>query len=247
MQIHKDMKMADIIHLNYQLLPLLERFDIALGFGDKTVETVCQENKVNVDFFLEITNSYHDHNYFPRQNLQSFPVNLIIKYLQKTHSYYLDKKIPLIEHLIKELISSCKSDNKTNLRLVDQFFQGYKDELNYHIQREETRVQPYVLEIEVAFNSGKLTDSLWEKMNTYSIDDFEDEHDNMEDKLYDLKNIIIKYLPPIQNKDLCNKILSELFRLENDLNDHARIEDKVLVPKVRMMEKELLKIKANKN
>ena len=28
-----------------------------------------------------------------------------------------------------------------------------------------------------------------------------------------------------------------MFRLETDLNDHARIEDKVLVPKVRYMEK----------
>lgn len=245
MQIYKDMKMADIIHLNYQLLTLLERFDISLGFGDKTVEQVCDEMEVNVDFFLEIVNSYHDPNYFPKQNLQSFPVNLIIKYLQKTHNYYLEKKIPLIESYIQELINTCNTENRSNLRLVEQFFKGYKDELDNHIQREENKVQPYVLEIENAYKNMHLPESLWYQMNEYSIDDFEDEHDNMEDKLYDLKNIIIKYLPPITNKDLCNNILFELFRLEADLNDHARIEDKVLVPKVRMMEKELLKIKAN--
>jgi regulator of cell morphogenesis and NO signaling len=239
------MKMADIIHLNYQLLPLLERFDISLGFGDKTVQSVCDENNVNLDFFLEIVNSYHDPNYFPRQNLQTFPVKFIVNYLQKTHSYYLEKKIPLIEQYIKDLIDESRSDNKTNLKLVEQFFQEYKEELDNHIQREETKVQPYVLEVEEAFQKQALSENLWTEMNTYSIDDFEDEHDNMEDKLYDLKNIIIKYLPPIQNKDLCNNILFELFRLEADLNDHARIEDKVLVPKVRMMEKELLKIKAN--
>lgn len=245
MQIHSDLKMADIIHLNYQLLTILERFDISLGFGDKAIKVVCEENNVNVEFFLEIINSYHDPNYFPRQNLQSFPVHLIIHYLQKTHNYYLDKKIPLIETYIEELINSCDSKNKANLKLVDQFFRVYKDELDNHIQREETKVQPYVLQIEEAFTNKQLPEEVWKQMNTYSIDDFEDEHDNMEDKLYDLKNIIIKYLPPIKNMDLCNNILFELFRLEADLNNHARIEDKVLVPKIRIMEKELLKLKAN--
>ena len=245
MQLHSNMKMADTIHLNYQLLTILERFDISLGFGDKTVKVVCDENNVNVDFFLEIINSYHDPNYFPKQNLQTFPVSFIVKYLKKTHSFYLEKKIPLIENFIEALISGCNTNNKTNLKLVDQFFQGYKNELINHIDREETKVQPYVLEIEQAFKEQVLSESLWKKMNSYSIDDFEHEHDNMEDKLFDLKNIIIKYLPPIQNKDLCNNILFELFRLEADLNDHARIEDKVMVPKIRMMEKELLKRKAN--
>jgi regulator of cell morphogenesis and NO signaling len=42
MNITKDMKMADIIHHAYQLLPVITRFDIQLGFGDKTVHEVCE-------------------------------------------------------------------------------------------------------------------------------------------------------------------------------------------------------------
>ena len=37
--------------------------------------------------------------------------------------------------------------------------------------------------------------------------------------------------------NLCHTVLMEMFRLETDLFDHARIEDMVLVPKVRFMEK----------
>jgi len=41
---------------------------------------------------------------------------------------------------------------------------------------------------------------------------------------------------------MCQKLLTELFRLEADLEDHSRIEDKVLIPKVKLLEKIALEI-----
>ena len=73
-----------------------------------------------------------------------------------------------------------------------------------------------------------------------SIDIYADDHDNVEDKLFDLKNLIIKYLPPADDYTLSNSLLIELFRLEQDLNDHSRIEEKVLVPKMQLIEKQIL-------
>jgi regulator of cell morphogenesis and NO signaling len=241
MQITRDMKMAGVIHLNYLLLPILTRFNISLGFGDKTVDEICQENNVNIDFFLEIFNSYHDKSYFPKKQLQDFPVGLMVQYLRKTHDYYLNEKIPEIEEMINELIKSCVPENRKNLELIKKFFLDYKHELSVHIGREDDKTLPYILEVENAFNTGTVPETLIRQMEQYSIEDYAMEHDNVEDKLFDLKNIIIKYLPPIKNRELCNTILFELFRLESDLNDHARMEDKVLTPKVRYMERKLMK------
>ena len=42
------------------------------------------------------------------------------------------------------------------------------------------------------------------------------------------------------DSNVSQAILFELFRLEADLKDHARIEDKILVPKVKYMEKWIL-------
>jgi regulator of cell morphogenesis and NO signaling len=38
---------------------------------------------------------------------------------------------------------------------------------------------------------------------------------------------------------LIEKLLIELFRLEEDLNDHARIEDIVLIPKILQLEEKI--------
>lgn len=242
MNITKDMKMAEVIHLSYSLLPVITRFDIDLGFGDKSVEEVCADYSINLDFFLEITNSFIDEDYIPQKDLGSFPVSLIVKYLEKTHDYYLSEKVPELEEMIEKMVSLSGADPEKS-RLVMNFFKEYREELRNHIEKEELKVQPYVIEIEKAYEKEELNESLKQDILNYSINDFANEHDNVEEKLYDLTNIIIKYMPPCPDKALSNRILMELFRLEKDLNAHAELEDKVLVPKVSAMEEELLKMR----
>ncbi|MFC2150982.1 hemerythrin domain-containing protein [Bacteroidota bacterium] len=245
MLITKSLKMADVIHMNYFTLSVLNRFQIELGFGDKSVEEVCKQNNVDVDFFLEIVNAFVDKDYFPKKHLQTFSVKLITNYLQRTHNDYHSIKVPEIEYLIEELVNSCYTQ-KENIVLLKKFFNNYKKELLNHTHREEEVVFPYTITIENAYYSENPERSVMELMNTYSIDSFQNEHDNIEEKLFDLKNIIIKYLPQPNNSELCNKLLYALFNLEQDLNDHSRIEEKVLVPKIREMEKIITKRFANK-
>ncbi len=230
-------RMVDLIHMNHMLVSVINRFGIDLGFGDSNVEEVCEQNKVNTDFFLEIINSYNDEHYFPEKKLQDFSVSLITDYLGKTHSYYLDIKIPEIEKLINRMINESYKNNK-HAGLLKSYFRKYKDELLIHIRREDELVFPYSIKTEIAYLSRNKN----EKYNLppeYSIKKYLSEHDDIESKLFDLKNIIIKYLHPSANPSLCSQVISELFRLEKDLNDHSRIEDKVLIPKLMYMENEL--------
>lgn len=246
MLITKGIKMADVIHMNYFTLTVLNRFGLELGFGDKTVEEVCKMNQVDLDFFLEIVNTFVDKDYFPKKHLQTFPVKYIIDYLQKAHDDYHNRIVPEIEFLIGEMVNSCYTQ-KENIVLLKKFFNDYKQELLNHTRREEEVVFPYTLSIEKAYNQEKPDQSILELMEAYSIEIFENEHDNIEEKLFDLKNIIIKYLPQPKNSKLCNKLLYELFNLEQDLSDHSRIEEKVLVPKIRQMEKLIVQRLTNAN
>jgi hypothetical protein len=45
-------KMADAIHSNYMLIPVVNRFGIRLGFGEKTIATVCSKLDIDVECFL---------------------------------------------------------------------------------------------------------------------------------------------------------------------------------------------------
>jgi len=235
MLVQKEMKLADVIHHDHGLVAVINRFGIYLGFGDKNIETICNENNINTEFFLTILNTFHDPQYFPKKHLQSFPASLLIDYLAKTHQFYLDEKIPELEELIAKLTQK-NQQNKEAFILLQNFFSEYKNELSSHIQREEKKVYPYIIKLEKGVESGIVDEKLIAEMNDYSITDYEEEHENVEEKLYDLKNIVIKYLPSSANEKLVNRFLHEIFSLENDLKDHARIEDMILVPKVEAME-----------
>ena len=245
MLITKDNKMGDIILHDHQLLAVLNRFDIKLGFGEKTVEEVCELYKINTDFFLEITNAFHDGNFFTDKKLKDFSLVLIVEYLINSHKFYIEKKIPEIENLINSI--KYKTNDEKFSAIVKKFFNEYETELKSHIEKEEQSIYPYVIKLEKALENKELNQELFDEIKNQSILKYRDEHDNIEEKLFDLKNIIIKYLPPPENPDVCNVILAKLFRLEQDLNNHSKIENKVMIPAANEMEKEIIKLqKQNK-
>ncbi|RZT91126.1 regulator of cell morphogenesis and NO signaling [Ancylomarina subtilis] len=236
MRITKDMKMADVIQMNYMLIPVIYRFGINLGFGDKSVKEICEETDVDLNFFLQLVNTYHDKDYFPKEELQTIPSKDIVAYLKMTHSSYLNEKLTEIEGLIESLQHAEAEDEKYIL-LIRNFFEGYKNELTEHILHEEDVVFPYVLAVEEICTSGIVSDLNRKIFESFSISIYQEGHDDVEEKLMDLKTIMIKYLTPPRNTNLYHKIIQLLFMLEQDLNYHSRIEDKVLVPKMISMEK----------
>ncbi len=234
----KNIKMADVILNNHHLLSVISRFNMKLGFGEKSIGEVCKDYGVNVDFFLEIVNTFNEADYLPENHLSSFPLSLIISYLKTTHEYYLQRKIPEIAEMIGRLLNESKQPPERELLLIKRFFDEYRDNLSAHIQREENTVYPYILKLEKYYkNPGSLSDEEIRLLKDYAIARYADEHDDIQDSLYDLKSLIIKYLPPQQNTVLCYKILGQLGHLEKDINDHSNMENRVLIPRVEMMEK----------
>ncbi len=235
MLLEKDMKLADVINHDYNLIPVISRFGIMLGFGDDSIESICNDNEINVDFFLTILNSFHDPMYLDEKYLQSFSATLLVNYLQRAHNYYLYNKIPEIESLIDDMVSHNEIDDVSH-KLLQKFFEQYKHEFVKHIEREENRVYPYVVDLEKASTENSVLPTLITRIKEYSISSYEAEHENVEEKLMDLKNIIIKYLPSSKHQKIRYKLLKELVALEKDLHDHARLEDLILVPKVEALE-----------
>ena len=235
------MKMSDAIHANYLLIPVINRFGISLGFGEKTIENVCAEKDIDVDFFLAIINAFGNKNYFPEKKLQTFSVIMIIKYLKKTHQYYREILLPFIEDLLESLLKKTSKQNKS-LIVVKKFFTEFKKEFLAHLKREERVTFPYVEEVYKMYQSSQKSTSK-EKLISHSMKAYKDEHDDIDEKLYDLKNILIKYISGKFDDAVCSSIIFELFRLEKDMEDHSRIEDHILMPIVAEMEKTLKLVK----
>lgn len=240
MVISGEMKMADLVMLDIQMLSLIQRLNIPLGFRDKTIKEVCAENDVNETFFVQLANACHDADYIPKEQQLTFPAECMIRYLQSTHKDFLTFRIPSIEKQIEELEALADSPASTELLL--RFFREYINEFQMHLDLEERTVFPYTLCLSQCINQKKMTTEFESRFASYNIDRYMHEHNDIEEKLYDLKNILIKYMPPPVDSRKYSTLIHDLFHLEKELNDHTDLENKVLSPLVRLMEKELKKI-----
>ena len=217
-----NMKLADLIHADYRLLLLLPRFGMNLGFGDKTVRECCEANQVPADLFLMIANIYTFEHYLPSAKaIEKLDINQLIQYLQRSHSYYLDNRIQAIQEYLEAIYGNCEAQHK---KILNRFFQDYKKEVINHFEYEENTVFPYILHMSTQKTTG------------YNIEIFEENHSNIDDKLNDLKNIIIKYLPGDSSLMERTNVLFDIFSLEEDLMKHTLIEDKILIPLVQKLE-----------
>jgi regulator of cell morphogenesis and NO signaling len=236
---NENSKLASVIHKDHSLLPVINRLGVKLGFGDKTIRNICEEKGIDLIFFIETINVFHYEAYFPEKRLLDFSVSIVIDYLIKTHQYYVNYLIPENDRLM-ELFLSANPEESTENELVRKFYTKFKDEFVIHINFEEREMFPYILQLNEAILRPELRSPFRQKYPGYSIEGFEKEHSNMDDKMDDLKNIIIKYLPPNYDQNIGNAFLSNIFMFEKDMKNHSRIEDHILIPKVKQLEKVLL-------
>lgn len=240
MHIHSNMKMSDLVQSDFELLAVLQRLKIPFGFKDKTIQTVCKEEGIDLNFFLSLVKWFHERDFFPGETLMNHPVKWLVKYLRSTHSCYVDYYIPRIENEIVQMESIDHSAGH-NMQLMLKFFREYITEFTSHIQLEEEQVFPYILQLEENVAKEHPDPAFLEQTREYSISDFLDEHSDIEEKLVDLRNILLKYLAPPSDNCMFTNVLVEIFRLGNDLNDHTILEENVLIPQVIKLEEEFKK------
>lgn len=218
-------KMSDLICDNYPMVLVMSRFGIELGFGEKNIGEVCRQNQVDTNTFLAVVNFLSDDTLRPTEPVHpSLSIETLIRYLHNAHDYFLDFRLPHIRHKLMEAIVGCPEDIAFIIR---KFFDDYVAEINKHMTYEEKIVFPYVrLLLEGKRNSQ------------YNISIFRHRHDQIEMKIIELKNILIKYFPGKGSNQL-NDVLFDIFATEEDLTSHTRVEDYLFAPAILALEKQL--------
>ncbi len=115
-------------------------------------------------------------------------------YLKRAHTYFLDFNLPAMRRKLIEAID-CSSTNDVAY-LILKFFDEYAKEVRRHMEYENKAVFTYVEQL----LQGKLSDE-------YNIATFASKHNQIDTKLKELKNIIIKYYPEKENNNLLNAVL----------------------------------------
>lgn len=222
-------RMFDIISDDATLLSSVSRFGISLGLGDITVQEACQANNIDCDTFLSVINFLTEGNVELQDEYNDVKLETVIGFLKNAHSYFISYKLPLIREKLNEAVLGDKLTESYKIVLLN-FFDEYVDEVKKHMEYEDKTVFPYVLNL----LEGKLTAE-------YKIVDFEDHHTDVDSKIAELKNILIKYHPSNSINFKLNDVLFDLLGCERDLAMHNMVEDHFFVPVVELIERKLSK------
>lgn len=216
-----DDKMIDLISDNYTMLQGLGAFGIRLGFGDKTVEEVCNEQGVDSYTFLAVVN-FIINGFAPKESDDRISVNTLLGYLKASHRFFLDFQLPAIREKLKATL--CQDDSLTSLIL--HLYDDYAHDIQRHMRYEEKTLFPYV----EALLRG-------EQPTKYNVEVFSRHHGDTTGKFQELKGIIIKYLP--QDSLSNNRLTATLYDIYNNeewLSNHASVEDHIFIPSIRLLE-----------
>lgn len=210
---------VDLIAEDYNIVPLLSRFSIPLGFGDKSIAEVCGGAGIDPDIFLLIVNFTLTGKIEPAK--PSYATG-IIDFLLNSHSYFLSYKLP---HIRNNLLAALDAHHSDINPAIVHFFDDYVEHVRKHFAYEERNVFPYVR----ALAGGN------KPASSYSIERFSIHHDRIAEKLSELKNIILRYYTT-SLPNLMYDVLVDLYTAEKDLQSHNDIENLILIPLVRGME-----------
>ncbi len=221
--------MSDLIFENPSLLLMMEHFDINIVVRNKTVEQICDDNQINRQVFIHIANLYNGFNIAGTESLSRPDTESIILFLKNSHRYYLDEKIPEIRDYIHGLYAK---SNIPEIRLVGKFFDEYSQEVQEHLYYEDAIAFPY---FSYLANDNEQSGF---KQADFSAEKYRQHHTDIETKLRELKNLLLKHIPLKQDGSLRRKLLTSLFELDNDLTIHSAIEESILIPLIKKIEKQ---------
>jgi regulator of cell morphogenesis and NO signaling len=220
--------LSGIVLKHRQVIPVLEKYNLDFCCrGKKTLSEACAEKNINLSNVIgemqQTTNSAKPILPFGEMNAEQ-----LISYILIHHHFYVRNTIPvIINHLEKVVLKH--GDRHPDLKKVFQLFTNVKDELETHMQKEESLVFPGIKEIAALSLQHKDT-SYAPAYITASIQVMEADHDNAGQLMFEIRDITNNYTAP---EDACTTYkvcLEELKAFEADLHKHVHLENNILFP-----------------
>lgn len=208
-------KLSDIISNDINLLPITHRLGISTNMGEKSISDACIAFQKDERFILAILNTYSIKNYFPAPD--DLDLEPLIEFLTLTHTYHKQVTIPSLYGVIEKLKQLMPGEKL--LIIIEQYLNQYIKKLIQHIDFEEQEIFPLVRETNI--HDASLP----------NIKKLLRQHTNVENELSDLKTIITRHIPENLDLNLVYDLLHTLSHFEKEQLDHARFEDKILIPK----------------
>ncbi|MCC6483509.1 MAG: iron-sulfur cluster repair di-iron protein [Armatimonadetes bacterium] len=203
--------------------------------GNHSIQHACEQSNLNVDDLIaqlkevEATPAQTE-----EQDYNSWPLDLLADYIEKTHHRYVRHRIEEITPYLDKIMR-VHGGRHPELVDINELFSESAKELVEHMDKEESGLFPQIRKL-VDSKKGSAQDSSSVEVPIASM---HHDHDAVGERFHKMSVLSDKYTPP---PDACNTYMvtySLLKEFEDDLFRHIHLENNILFPKSIVLEQDL--------
>lgn len=233
MEISINSIIGNMVAKDYRLASVFQSYGIDYCCnGNRTIREVCNERNIESDLLIENLNKISSENGTKKTDYDSWPLDLLADYIEKTHHRYVESKIQAIKPLLQKIVS-VHGQQHPELAEVEKLFSESADELTVHMKKEELVLFPFIRKM-VQHPNEKVAASFGSVSNPIAM--MNQEHNLEGERFRRISSLTDSYTPPA---DACNTYrvtFALLKEFEEDLHLHIHLENNILFPKSMEME-----------
>lgn len=206
--------------------------------GNRSIAEVCKHNSIEPDKLIAQLNRVTSTGETGANNFESWPLDLMVDYIEKKHHRYVESKIPEIRQFLAK-IRKVHGDRHPELIEIDELFAQSAGDLTAHMKKEEFILFPFIRKMEKAqqLDQPLIHPNFDSVENPISM--MKQEHDNEGVRFRKIRELADNYVVPGDACTTYRVSFAMLEEFENDLHLHIHLENNILFPRALKMEKEV--------
>lgn len=229
---------GDIVAADFRTAAIFKKYGIDFCCkGGRTIEDASSPKN------LDVNQIYADLENLPTGDgssidFNSWPLDLLADYVEKTHHHYVEEKTPIIQQFLDKL---CKVHGGRHPELfqIKELFDVSAQDLGSHLKKEELILFPFIKKMVKSKNSNEMISLPPFGTVENPVNMMKHEHAVEGERLRNIAELSNEYTPPADACSTYKVAYAMLQEFENDLHKHIHLENNILFPKAIELEKEL--------
>lgn len=237
MEILEEQIIGELVAQNYKTASVFKKFKIDFCCnGNRTISEACERKKLDPSQLInELRNTIIN----VEQNIDfnSWELDLLADYIEKTHHRYVVTKIEEIKPYLNK-VTRVHGEHNPELKEIEILFNQSAQELSQHLQKEEMILFPFIRNM---VNSKMEEKPLFfPHFGTVEnpIAMMKHEHQNEGERFEKIAGLSNNYTPPSHACNTYRVTFALLKEFEDNLHQHIHLENNILFPKAIHLEKE---------
>ncbi len=230
---------GQIVAKDYRTAQVFKKHRINFYFlGSRSINEVAEAHKLDTQLLLDEIAAVQKVDSEENINFISWPLDLLVDYIEKKHHRFVKKNAPMVKTQLEKLSEANGEKNPELLAVSEQFNHSVR-ELSSHMKNEELFLFPEVRKMVLAQHSRvKLTRNHFGSLQN-PVRKMMTGHKTESERFGHIVDLTKNYTLPIDACDAYVMAYTSLQEFVNDLHFHIHLENNILFPKIKTLEKEL--------